>query len=110
MKQSDYRAREGLSIAEFARRIGVSRAAAGRYERGTRKPEWEVVARIKSETSGAVTFEDYATQGGDRTVLIPCEHCGEQREHAAGSNEARGLFRAWCNDKDCEDLAVLASE
>lgn len=40
----------------------------------------------------------------DDVVVIPCEYCGRLSEYSGA--EARGIFRAFCRDWDCEDLSV----
>lgn len=59
MKLTDWLAKENLSHAAFAERIGVSQAAVTRYARGARFPHRGVLSRIKEATNGAVTFVDF---------------------------------------------------
>jgi predicted transcriptional regulator len=59
MTLTDWLAKENLSHAAFAERIGVSQAAVTRYVRGARFPHRGVLSRIKAETNGAVTFSDF---------------------------------------------------
>lgn len=59
MKLAHYLATEKISHAAFADQIGVSQAAVTRYARGLRFPRRSVLARIETETNGAVTFSDF---------------------------------------------------
>lgn len=45
--------------AEFAEAIGVSAQALSRYRLGKRRPEWDVLDRIRRVTEGAVTPNDF---------------------------------------------------
>lgn len=48
-----------ISDAEFADRIGVSRQALWRYKAMERVPRPEILSRIHTATSGAVTANDF---------------------------------------------------
>jgi transcriptional regulator with XRE-family HTH domain len=47
------------TAADFAKRIGVSRQALHRYKTGDRVPRPKMLARIREETDGAVTANDF---------------------------------------------------
>ena len=51
--------------AAFARRIGVSPQALSRYKLGQRRPEWDVLERIKDATDGKVTPNDFLSLPGE---------------------------------------------
>lgn len=59
MQLNAYRLQRGLSIAEFARRVGVSKQAMSRYDRGERIPRRDVMARIQVETGSRVKPGDF---------------------------------------------------
>lgn len=62
MKLSAYRAKESLTLAAMAERVGVGESAMSRYETGSRRPEWSVLARIMEITNGEVTANDFVEQ------------------------------------------------
>lgn len=49
----------GLSDADFAAQIGVSRVAVSRYRSGARIPARDVMSRIVDATGGAVQPNDF---------------------------------------------------
>lgn len=59
MKISDWLDTAEIADSEFADRIGVSRQALSRYKAGTRTPRPTVLARIRAETNGRVTANDF---------------------------------------------------
>ncbi|HDZ73750.1 MAG TPA: XRE family transcriptional regulator [Aurantimonas coralicida] len=59
MKLKDYLAGRKVSIAEFAKRIGVSHEAVRRYINRERRPDWDVLERIVKATKGAVSADDF---------------------------------------------------
>lgn len=60
MKLSDFLTRNGISPAAFAARIGVCEAkSVYRYLRGERIPAPEIMARIWTESGGAVGPADF---------------------------------------------------
>jgi transcriptional regulator with XRE-family HTH domain len=59
MQLSAYLADKGISDADFAQAIGVTRQAVHRYKTGGRLPEWPVLAKIREATDGAVTADDF---------------------------------------------------
>jgi transcriptional regulator with XRE-family HTH domain len=60
MKLASYLDINGMTDAEFARRIGVGRHTVGRYRLGERFPHPDVLSKIHKETKGAVTANDFA--------------------------------------------------
>ena len=58
MKLKDYLRAKKLSQSQFAALIGVKDATVSRYLSGHRRPEWDVVDRIKAVTGGLVTADD----------------------------------------------------
>jgi len=63
MRLDTFLSKYGLSPADFAKRIGVSRTSVVRYVNKTRRPDWPVLERIKLETNGLVTPEDFFDGG-----------------------------------------------
>lgn len=59
MTITEYLAREGLSHAEFARRLGVEQSTVSRWVSGERRPEWPQLARLRKVTGGAVQPNDF---------------------------------------------------
>ena len=59
MKLSAYLINRGLSDADFAKLIGVSRQAVHRYKSGDRWPDRTILAKIKLVTGGAVLPDDF---------------------------------------------------
>ena len=55
--------KRGLSMSEFADRIGVTHAAVSRYLSGCRRPEWGILERIQKVTQGKVTPNDFRHNG-----------------------------------------------
>jgi len=43
----------------FADQIGVDPVSVRRYLAGSRRPKWDVLARIKEATGGVVTADDF---------------------------------------------------
>ena len=63
MELKAYLEREGLSVAEFARRAGFrSRQVIHGYLAGDRFPTPENLRRIREATGGAVTADDFVDQ------------------------------------------------
>jgi transcriptional regulator with XRE-family HTH domain len=58
MNQKAYRIAHGLSLADFAKRIGVHAVSCWRYENG-RVPEARTMRRIIEEFGGEITADDY---------------------------------------------------
>nr|WP_321182385.1 helix-turn-helix domain-containing protein [Methylobacterium sp. Leaf122] len=59
MKLADYLSEAEIRPATFAERIGVTRQTLWRYMSGDRRPEWDVLERIRTETGGEVTPNDF---------------------------------------------------
>ena len=60
MKLASYLDINGMTDAEFARRLGVSRHTVGRYRLGERFPHPEGLTKIPRITGGQVTANDFA--------------------------------------------------
>jgi len=60
MKLSSYLDIHGMTDAEFARRVNVTRHTVGRYRLGERFPHPDVLTRIHKATNGQVTANDFA--------------------------------------------------
>lgn len=59
MTLKDWLAQEGLSLPEFANKIGRTAEAVRRYVSGERIPDRDTMPRIVEETAGAVTPNDF---------------------------------------------------
>ena len=59
MRLLAYLTENGLSDADFAARIGVSRQAVHRYKTGRRIPDRPIMVRISGETENQVTADDF---------------------------------------------------
>lgn len=59
MKLAAYLEINGLTQALFAESIGVSVFAVGKYVRGERVPRPRILARIRAQTGGEVTANDF---------------------------------------------------
>lgn len=59
MKLADYLAHTGTTAEQFAHEIQVSDVAVYRYMTGSRRPQWDVLARIAKATGGKVTANDF---------------------------------------------------
>ena len=60
MRLIEYLDESGISISEFARSLGVSRASIHKYCKLERVPSIPLLIRIKQETNGEVgEFEDW---------------------------------------------------
>lgn len=59
MQLSDWLAVSEIKADVFAKEIGVSEVAIYRYIAGTRRPQWDVMARIMKATRGEVTANDF---------------------------------------------------
>lgn len=59
MKLADYLSKAEIKPSAFAESIGVSRQTLWRYVSGDRRPEWDVLERIRAETEGHVTPNDF---------------------------------------------------
>jgi transcriptional regulator with XRE-family HTH domain len=59
MQLAAYLTQADIKPSAFAERIGVTRQTLWRYMSGERRPEWDVLERIKRETEGHVTPNDF---------------------------------------------------
>ncbi len=59
MKLGDYLQTEGITAAEFGRRIGASRSTVLRWVKGARSPDSTSMRRVIDATSGAVSANDF---------------------------------------------------
>lgn len=59
MKLSAYLDQHQITAAEFARRVGASKSAVGRWCRGIRTPDADAMKAIATETGGAVMPNDF---------------------------------------------------
>jgi len=59
MKLKDFLEKEGISNAEFAKRIGVSKMTISRYVRGEAIPKPDIMRRIVKDTKNKVTANDF---------------------------------------------------
>lgn len=73
MKLSLYLEKTGLSVSAFAARIGVDHSSVSRYARDERIPGRDVMQRIRAETGGAVTADDFYASSGNP----PADDAGE---------------------------------
>ena len=51
----------GLSLDEFARRVGVTHAQLSRVINRKRRPSFQLMERIRAETNGEITPDDFFT-------------------------------------------------
>ncbi len=59
MKLAAYLDHHQIPDAEFARRIGVSKSAVGRWRKGERTPDADAMKTIAAETGGSVMPNDF---------------------------------------------------
>ncbi|MBB2959883.1 helix-turn-helix transcriptional regulator [Methylobacterium sp. R2-1] len=59
MRLADYLHQAEIKPSAFAERLGVTRQTLWRYMSGDRRPEWDVLERIRAETDGQVTPNDF---------------------------------------------------
>ncbi|MFL6708206.1 MAG: helix-turn-helix domain-containing protein [Massilia sp.] len=63
---------QGITITEFGRRLGLNKQTMSRYVRGHRLPPADLLVRIKVETDGEVTADDFAGHVAElRNVTTP---------------------------------------
>jgi transcriptional regulator with XRE-family HTH domain len=55
----NFRSRKGLTAAKLAELLGVTKATISRLESGKQKPSFALAMKIKKETDGFVTWEDF---------------------------------------------------
>lgn len=68
MKLTEWLAKNRVSDADFAKRIGVSRQALWRYKAEDRLPKREILERIKTETGGEVCPADFFASPDNATA------------------------------------------
>lgn len=54
-----FREKAGLTQAQLAQRLNVTRWMVNRLERRERRPSWDLVARIVEVSDGQVTADDF---------------------------------------------------
>lgn len=60
MQLTEYLSKNGLTVPKFGLRVGVpNRQTMYQYAKGIRFPPPEVLARIREETGGTVTADDF---------------------------------------------------
>lgn len=59
MKLADWMAAHGLNDEKVAASAEVDRATISRVRRGVTKPSWDLAARLKAISGGAVTADDH---------------------------------------------------
>ncbi len=59
MQLGDYLESEGITAAEFAKRIDRSEATVSRIVRGVNRPDWGTMQKIHLATKGKVTPNDF---------------------------------------------------
>jgi transcriptional regulator with XRE-family HTH domain len=59
MRLAAWLEREKLSPAAFAARVGVHRSTVGRWLDGAARPDWDQLTKIKEDTGGEVTPNDF---------------------------------------------------
>lgn len=64
-KLEEWMAENGLGDEELGRIVQVDRATISRIRRGLNKPSWDLAARIKVATSGAITADDFLTEAAE---------------------------------------------
>lgn len=80
MKLADYLSQAEIKPSAFAERLGVTRQTLWRYMSGDRRPEWDVLERIRAETDGQVTPNDFLD---DPVEVEPCPTPANPPEVAA---------------------------
>lgn len=74
MQLGSYLKREGISLADFARRIGVANASVvQRYVIGARIPRRVPMSAILRETRGEVQANDFVGAPAEADSLSPAE-------------------------------------
>lgn len=59
MKLSEWMSWKGLTDEQLAGTVSVDRVTISRIRRGTNRPSWELAARLKEISDGAVTADDF---------------------------------------------------
>lgn len=65
MKLSDYLSANGLTLAAFAAKSGLSVPTVSRLRRGLNRPDWKTLDAINEATDGQVTANDFYAQTDD---------------------------------------------
>ena len=68
MSLTDWRKRNGLTLAELGKEVGASAAALSRCERAERRPSPELAKRIEAATKGEVTAAELLGLNADKPV------------------------------------------
>lgn len=68
MTLAEFLSKKGLSHSAFAEKIGVSQAAINRYAKGRRMPRPAILARIRKETDGIVTANDFMSVAPEKAA------------------------------------------
>jgi transcriptional regulator with XRE-family HTH domain len=55
----DWLRAKGITQVQFARRLNVSPNTVHRWVVGSRRPDWQTISRIVSETDGEVTADSF---------------------------------------------------
>jgi transcriptional regulator with XRE-family HTH domain len=63
MQLSQWMQQHGFDDAAFGAAVDVDRVTISRIRRGVNKPSWDLAARIRDVTQGAVTADDFLAQG-----------------------------------------------
>ena len=63
MQLGDYLEAEGITAAEFAKRIDRSEATVSRIIRGVNPPDWKTMRAIRLATGNKVMPNDFAADG-----------------------------------------------
>jgi DNA-binding XRE family transcriptional regulator len=59
MKLADWMTTQGITDDTVATGVETDRTTIGRIRRGLTRPSWELAARLKAFTGGAVTADDF---------------------------------------------------
>lgn len=73
MTLAEFLSEADIKPTAFAERIGVTRQTLWRYMSGERRPEWDVLERIQTETSGQVTPNDFLALATSHAVAPATE-------------------------------------
>lgn len=63
MQLSKWMQQHGFDDASFGAAVDVDRVTISRIRRGVNRPSWDLAARIKDVTQGAVTADDFLEYG-----------------------------------------------
>lgn len=59
MKLAAYLREQGLTLEQFAQKIGRTAASVSRLQNGKQRPDWDTMEAIRRETGGLVTPNDF---------------------------------------------------